>query len=132
MYNWQPWYDSLIKPEWTPDGSTISVIWLSLYPIIVISFLFVVWKAWKKEIPVSLLSVFIINLIANILFSPIQFGLQNLWLATFDILIVLGTIIAEISLSWPRYRWLALAQLPYLAWVSTATVLQVSILMMNI
>ena len=129
--SWKLWYDALSKPSWTPDGSVIGIIWTTLYPIIIGSFLFVVWKTWKKELHPSGLVVFSINLIANLLFSPIQFGLQNLWLATIDIFIVLGTIVAEIIMSWKKYKWLAIAQIPYLAWVSTATVLQVSILIMN-
>jgi translocator protein len=48
-----------------------------------------------------------------------------------DILIVLGTIVWMIVAIWPRYRWVALAQVPYLVWVATATVLQLSITSMN-
>lgn len=75
---------------------------------------------------------FAINLVANLIFTPIQFGMRNLPLASVDILIVLGTIVWMIVAIWPHYRWVALAQLPYLIWVATATVLQLSITAMNL
>ena len=74
---------------------------------------------------------FAINLLANLLFTPIEFGLRNLPLASADILIVWGTIIWMVVAVWKHYRWVAVAQVPYLAWVSIATVLQLSITWMN-
>jgi tryptophan-rich sensory protein len=65
------------------------------------------------------------------LFMPIFGGLKNLPLATVDILIVLGTIVWMIVVIWPQHRWVAVAQVPYLVWVSIATVLQVAITRRN-
>ncbi len=48
-----------------------------------------------------------------------------------DGLVVLGTIVWMIVPVWPHYRWVSLAQIPYLIWVLTATVLQLSITAMN-
>ncbi len=125
------WYNSLAKPAWTPEPSTISTIWFILYPIIIASLLFVIWKQYKKQIPPSLPWFFYINAIANILFTPVLFGLQNLWMASLVILIVLITIILEIVYSWKYNKILAVAQIPYLVWVSIATTLQLSIFLMN-
>ncbi len=55
------------------------------------------------------------------LFTPIQFGLRNLPLAAADILIVLITIPVMMRLVWKHHRWVAIAQVPYLIWVSLAT-----------
>jgi benzodiazapine receptor len=74
---------------------------------------------------------FAINLVANLIFTPIQFGMRNLPLATVDILIVWATIIGCMVAVWPHSRWVALAQVPYFIWVSLATVLQLSITAMN-
>ena len=68
---------------------------------------------------------------ANLIFTPIQFGLRNLPLASADILVVWATIIWMILVIWPYYRWIAVAQVPYFVWVSLATVLQLSITWMN-
>ncbi len=68
---------------------------------------------------------------ANLPFTPIQFGLRNLPLASVDILVVWTTIIGTIVVVWPYYRWVAVVQVPYLVWVSLATSLQLSITWMN-
>ena len=125
--SWREWYDSLWKPNWTPEPATIGLIWQILYPIIIVTFGFVLVQAIRKKIPWMVALPFAINLIANLIFTPIQFGLGNLPLAAVDILIVWGTIIWMMVAIWRRNRWVAAAQVPYLVWVSIATVLQLSI-----
>ena len=129
--SWMTWYNSLAKPTWTPAPSTIGLIWQILYPIILVSFLFVFVQAARKKVGWRVALPFAINLVANLIFTPIQFGLRNLPLATVDILIVWGTILWMIVAVWRHYRWVAVAQVPYLIWVSIATVLQLSITWMN-
>jgi tryptophan-rich sensory protein len=72
-----------------------------------------------------------VNLAANIAFTPIQFGMRNMPLASVDILIVWGSIFWMVWAVWPHYRWVTAAQLPYFVWVTLATVLQISITAMN-
>jgi hypothetical protein len=48
---WMDWYNSLAKPSWTPAPSTISLIWMILYPIILISFGFVFVQAFRGKVP---------------------------------------------------------------------------------
>ena len=129
--DFRTWYDHLAKPAWTPPPGTISVIWTILYPIIVVSFGFAIYKSVRGELPWIVALPFIINLVANLLFFPIFSGLRNLPVATADILIVLGTIIWTMLAIWPHYPWVAVAQVPYLIWVSIATALQVSITVRN-
>jgi tryptophan-rich sensory protein len=128
---WMEWYDSLAKPTWTPSPSTISLIWMILYPIIVISFGFVFVQAVRGRIPRLVALPFAINLAANLLFMPIFAGLRNVPLAAADILIVWATILWSMAAAWPHYRWVAAAQVPYFVWVSIATVIQLSITWMN-
>ena len=129
--DFRTWYDALSKPGWTPSPSTIGLIWTILYPIILGSFGFVIYKAIRGSIPWLVALPFIINLIVNILFMPIFSGLHNLPLAAVDILIVLGTIVWTVVAIWQQYRWVAVAQIPYLVWVSIATMLQISITLRN-
>ena len=129
--DFRTWYDALSKPGWTPSPSTIGLIWQILYPIILVSFGFVFYKAIRGSIPWLVALPFIINLIANILFMPIFGGLHNLPLAAVDILIVLVTIIWTMLAIWPQYRWVAVTQIPYLVWVSIATALQIMITVKN-
>lgn len=129
--DWMTWYDSLEKPAWTPPPATIGLIWQILYPIIFVTFGFVLVQAARSRVPWTAVIPFAINLGANLIFTPIEFGLRNLPLAAVDILIVWGTIIWLAVAIWPRYRWVAVAQLPYFVWVSLATTLQLSITWMN-
>lgn len=129
---WREWYDGLIKPAWTPEPSTIGLIWQILYPVILVTFGYVFVQAIRKKLPWQVAVPFATNLVANILFTPIQFGLRNLPLAAADILIVLITIPVMMSMVWKHHRWVAVAQVPYLIWVSLATTLQLSITWWNL
>ena len=117
------WYDALAKPGWTPEPAFIGLMWQIIYPILFATVAFVFVQALRGTIPK--------NLVANLIFTPIQFGLRNLPLATVDILVIWGSIIWMSVVVWKHYRWVAVAQLPYFAWVSVATVLQTSVTWMN-
>jgi len=125
--SWMEWYDSLLKPSWTPEPATIGLMWQIIYPIIFVTFGFVLVQAIRKKVPWKVTLPFAINLAANFAFTPIQFGLRSLLLAAADILIVWATIIWMMVVIWKYYRWVALAQLPYFVWVSIASLLQLSI-----
>ena len=129
---WMEWYNSLVKPSWTPAPSTISLIWMILYPIILVSFGFMFVQAFRGKVGWKVALPFAINLIANLLFMPIFAGLRNVPLACVDIVIVWASLVWCVVAVWPHHRWVALAQVPYLLWVSVATVLQLSITAMNL
>ena len=128
---WMEWYDALTKPGWTPDGTTIGLIWAVLYPVIVVSFGFVFVQAFRRKVPGRVVLPFAVNLVANLLFMPIFAGLRSVPLAAADILIVWASLVWCVVAVWPHYRWVAIAQVPYFVWVSIATVLQLSITAMN-
>ncbi len=128
---WREWYESLWKPDWTPEPATIGLIWQILYPIILVTFGFVFVQAFRRRLPWLVALPFAINLVANLIFTPIQFGLRSLPLAAADILVVWATIPWMAVAVWKHHRWVALAQLPYFIWVSIATVLQLSISWVN-
>ncbi|MEI8381837.1 MAG: TspO/MBR family protein [Planctomycetota bacterium] len=128
---WIEWYNALEKPTWTPAPATIGLIWQVLYPIILVSFGFVFAQMFRGKIGWLVALPFAINLIANLIFTPIQFWMRNLPLAAVDILVVWTTIIWCVIAIWPHVKWVALAQGPYFIWVSLATVLQLSITWMN-
>lgn len=131
MFNDLSWYESLAKPAWTPAPGVIGTIWSLLYPVILIVFGYVVFRVVRGDIPAVVLVPVALNAVSNIAFTPIQFGLQNLPLAAADILIVLVTIVWCMIAIWPYSRVASLALSPYLAWVATATVLQLSITWLN-
>jgi len=132
MENTALWYEALIKPTWAPPAWLFGPVWTVLYAIIAASYTYVIYLGITKRIPRIVLLPFVLNLIFNLLFSPIQFGLQNNLLATIDILLVLGTLIWALIAIYPHARWVSLINIPYLLWVSFATVLQITITVLNI
>lgn len=128
------WYQALIKPNWAPPSWLFGPVWIALYAIIAISFGTVFYKAFKGEIPKIIILPFILNLVFNFAFTPLQFGLKNNILASIDILLVLGTLIWALIALWnssPDLRWVVYVNIPYLLWVSFATVLQLIITYLN-
>ena len=129
--SWKEWYDSLVKPAWTPEPGTIGLVWQILYPIILVSFGYVFVQAVRGRLPWVVALPFVVNLVANLAFTPIQFGLRNLDLAALDIVVVWLTIPWMMVAIWNHHGWVAVAQIPYFAWVSIASVLQLSITWWN-
>jgi len=125
------WYAQLIKPSWAPPAWIFGPAWTFLYVLIFISFGKVFIMGFKKEIAFIVVLPFILNLIFNFAFTPLQFGLQNNILAAIDILLILGTLIWAIIAIYPHAHWLAYMQIPYLLWVSFATILQLTVTYLN-
>ncbi|MFA7319574.1 MAG: TspO/MBR family protein [Parcubacteria group bacterium] len=125
------WYSQIIKPSWSPPAAVFGPVWTFLYVLIAISFGQVFWMFFKKQIPFLVILPFILNLIFNLSFTPLQFGLKNNLLAAVDILLVLGSLIWAMVAIYPHARWISYIQLPYLLWVAFATVLQLTITYLN-
>ncbi|MBA3592811.1 MAG: tryptophan-rich sensory protein [Pseudomonadota bacterium] len=125
------WYAQLAKPFFAPTASVFGPVWTVLYIVIAISFGYVLLQYLKRRLPFDVLLPFALNLVFNALYTPIQFGLKNNWLASLDILLVLATLVWAMTAIWRRKRWVALVNLPYLAWVGFATVLQLNITWLN-
>lgn len=124
-------YQKLIKPSWSPPGWLFGPAWTILYILIAISYGKVFIMTWRKEIPFIVALPFILNLIFNFAFTPIQFGLKNNLLAATDIILVLVTLIWSMISILPYIKWVTLIQIPYLLWVSFATILQLTITYLN-
>ncbi len=125
------WYETLVRPTWAPPSWIFGPVWTVLYAIIAITFGYVLYLYIKKRITFSVLLPFILNIIFNIAFTPIQFGLKNLNLAALDILLVLGTLVWALVAVRNYASWVTYANIPYLLWVSFATVLQLTITFTN-
>lgn len=125
------WYSTLLKPSWAPPSWLFGPVWTILYAIIFVTFGTVFYKVFKEELPWTVAFPFALNLIFNFSFTYFQFGLKNNLLASIDILLVLITLIWALVAIYPHIRWVALINMPYLAWVSFATVLQLTITYLN-
>jgi translocator protein len=124
-------YASYVKPWFSPPSWIFGPVWSVLYILIAFSFGWVFMKVWQGQIPKIVALPFVLNLIANFSFTPVQFGLNNLPLASLVILLVLGTLIWSMWAIWPHAKWVAYIQIPYLLWVSFATVLQLTVTYLN-
>ena len=120
------WYRQLDKPWWRPPDWLFGPVWTVLYALIGLSG----WLVWREAglfgatLP---LSVYAVQLILNAAWTPIFFGLHRLGLATAEILVLWASIVATIVLFYPISSTAALLLVPYLAWVSFASVLTFSI-----
>lgn len=131
MDNSYNWYSTLIKPSWAPPSYLFGPVWSVLYILIAISFGKVFLMFCHKQISFMVVLPFILNLFFNFIFTYLQFGLKNNLLAAIDILLVLGTIIWLMIAIYPYARWITYIQIPYLLWVSFATVLQLTVTRLN-
>lgn len=120
-----------IKPDWAPPSYLFGPVWTFLYILIFISFVYVFVKYFQKKVKFSFILPFLLNIFFNAIFTYIQFGLRNNILATIDILLVLITLVWAMKIVYKKYKWVAYIQIPYLLWVSFATVLQITITYLN-
>lgn len=125
------WYSELKKPSWAPPSWLFAPVWTVLYIIIAATFGAVFYQSATGALGWGLTLPFILNLIFNLLFTPIQFGLKNNLLAAADVLLVLATLIWALTLIYPHLAWVAYANIPYLLWVCFATTLQLTITYLN-
>lgn len=125
------WYQELIRPAWAPPSWLFGPVWSVLYLIIAVSFGYVGYLYFKGAIPFLVALPFLLNLLFNAAFTPLQFGLQNNLLAALDILLVLATLGWALYVIHPYAPWVTYVNVPYLLWVSFATVLQLTITYLN-
>lgn len=126
------WYRSLKKPFFAPPSWVFGIAWGIIYPIIFASFGYVFYKALTNKIPKKVTLPFVLNLFANLLFSPIQFGLQNNLLAALDITLVVLSLVWAMKIVYPHSKKVFYLQIPYLLWSLFATVLQYSVTLLNL
>lgn len=131
MGNAYNWYQTLLRPTWAPPSWLFGPVWTVLYAIIAYTFGMVFYKVWQGELPYIVAFPFVLNLIFNFAFTPLQFGLKNNLYAAVDIALVLITLVWAFIIIWPHMRWVVYANIPYLLWVCFATVLQFTVTYLN-
>lgn len=118
------WYATLNKPVFSPPNWVFGPVWTILYFLMGIS-LYLVWQ--KKKVP----AVFWVQLALNALWSIIFFGLKNPVLAMLDIAALWIAIYLTIKSFYPISKIAAYLLLPYLIWVTFASILNLSIVILN-
>lgn len=132
MRTYQDFYQNIDLPSFAPPSWLFGVAWGIIYPLIIVAGLYLVYLAFKKRAPLSLVILFALNIAANLLFTPIQLGLTALWPASIDILVVLGTLAVFEYKVWRVSKLIFWLLVPYLLWGAFATVLQLTITVINL
>jgi len=124
------WYAALSKPAWNPPNWLFGPVWGVLYLLIAIA----AWLVWRKTglagaaIPLGL---FFLQLVLNAAWSWIFFGRHEIGLALIEILILWIAILATIIGFWRANPVSGYLMVPYLLWVSFASVLNFAIWRLN-
>lgn len=125
------WYAGLTKPDFNPPNWLFAPVWTTLYILMGIS-LYLVWVAeGGKRLKRAAIWFFFFQLILNTLWSILFFGFKNPLLAFIEILMLWLSIGMTILLFQRFSRVAAQLLLPYLLWVTFATVLNGAIMLLN-
>ena len=124
------WYADLHKPPWTPPSWVFGPVWSLLYLLMGIS----AWQVWRKcgSRPAAVpLVLFGIQLVLNMAWSGLFFGLRSPGAAFVEIVLLWCAILATMITFWRRAAPAGWLMLPYLAWVSFAAALNLAIWYLN-
>ena len=122
-------YQQLIRPRWAPPGRAFGPVWSILYLLMGIAS----WLVWREHATLQIvaLTVYVVQLAANALWTWLFFAWRKGRLAFVEILVLWALIVTTVTLFWQVRPLAALLLLPYLAWVSFASFLAFSIWRLN-
>jgi benzodiazapine receptor len=125
------WYELLVKPSFNPPSWLFFPVWTSLYILMGISLFLVLMERNKgRDIGIPLL-FFGIQLVLNVLWSFLFFGLESPIAGLIGIIILWIFILATIISFFRVNRVAAYLLLPYILWVSFASILNFAIYLLN-
>lgn len=125
------WYVTLNKPSFNPPNYLFAPVWTTLYFLMGIS-LWLVWKSnAKPSIKNKAIFFFVIQLILNFFWSIIFFSLHQLGFALVEIILMWIFILLSVMAFYPISKIAAYLLIPYLCWVSFASVLNFAIWKLN-
>lgn len=125
------WYKTIQKPSWNPPNWIFGPVWTTLYVMMGIG-LFLVWKTdTGRKLKRAAVLLFSVQLVLNFFWSFIFFNQQQIGWALVEIILlwvfILLTIFSFSKVSRPA-AWL---MVPYISWVSFATILNYTIWRLN-
>lgn len=124
------WYAKLYKPTFIPPDWLFGPVWLILYTLMGIS-LYLIWNEKSKSKIKIPLTLFFIQLVLNVLWSIMFFGFQLIFYGLVEI-IIMWVYIAQTMFSFYRIsRKASLILVPYIAWVTIATLLNYFVWILN-
>jgi len=121
------WYASLNKPPFNPPNWVFGPVWFTLYVLIAIAG----WRTFMRDSGGTEMKAWFGQMLLNWAWSPVWFTLHLLWPAFAVIVVMWLLIVAFIAGSWRKDRVSAWLFVPYLAWVSFASLLNLSVAILN-
>lgn len=123
------WYASLRKPVFNPPNWVFGPVWSLLYFLMAVSLYNILVSDYLQKARV--IRIFIVQLVLNVLWSFIFFKWHLLTLAAFEIIVLLYFVIYYTVVSKELSKTASICFIPYLVWVTFASVLTISILALN-
>lgn len=125
------WYARINKPFFAPPNSIFGPVWTILYFLMGVSF-YLIWKqGWKKKKVRTAGMYFLAQLGLNFIWSPIFFGLRAPLLGLIVIVAMWTLIVMTMKKFYPLSKLAFYLLVPYLLWVSFATILNAAIVILN-
>lgn len=128
------WYATLNKPTFSPPNWIFGPVWILLYLLMGIS-AFLIWqkglKGTTKKSVKKAFGYFFLQLFFNFIWSVLFFGLHNPLLGFIDILLLLISIVLTMATFYKISKIATYLLIPYLLWVSFATILNFSLVLLN-
>jgi len=123
-------YADLALPTWAPPASLFGQVWSALYALMALAAV-LVWRERGWRAAASALTLYLLQLGLNTLWSWLFFAWKQGGLAFADILLLLVLIVATLVAFWRIHKVAACMLLPYLAWVGFASVLNYAVWQAN-
>ena len=124
------WYDTLNKPTWNPPSWIFAPVWTTLYGLMGIA-VWLVWRGGTREQVRPAITLFIVQLLLNGVWSVLFFGLQSPVVALVEIVVLWLAIVATTVFFFRRSPIAGGLMTPYLLWVSFASLLNFTIWNLN-
>ncbi len=125
------WYATLNKPSFAPPNWIFGPVWTLLYLMMGVAF-YLIWKqGWKKKKVRTAGMFFLAQLALNFFWSPVFFGLRAPLLGLIVIVAMWALIVMTMKKFYPLSRLAFYLLVPYLLWVSFATILNAAIVILN-
>ena len=124
------WYQDIVKPPFNPPSWVFAPVWSLLF-LLMGTALFLVWETKGSRYRKPAVWIFMGQLFFNIMWSAAFFGLRSPFLGIQVIIILLALIVLTIRIFGRVSKTAAYLLVPYLVWVSFATVLNISLYMLN-
>jgi tryptophan-rich sensory protein len=122
------WYAALNHPAFAPPDWLFAPVWTALYVLMAVA----AWRAWKvRGLASPELRLYGFQLLLNLAWSILFFGLRRMDLALGEIAILWLTILTATILFWRADRIAGLMLLPTLAWTGFAALLNLAFLRLN-